>query len=88
MTMKIDNLAELTIAGWSDGWRPIESAPRDGTPVIGWVDSSKGLPSGVMYVVWWREGHDGRWCFFESGRGESYSVYPSFWRPLPAPPQR
>jgi hypothetical protein len=67
-------------------WLDISTAPRDGTPVIGWVESSKGPASGVMYVVWWREGHDGRWCFYESGRGESYSVYPSLWQPLPAPP--
>jgi hypothetical protein len=67
-------------------WQPIETAPRDGSPVIGFVESSKGPVSGVQYVVWWREGQDGRWCFYESGRGESYSVYPSLWQPLPAPP--
>jgi hypothetical protein len=81
-----DGLAQRTIAGWGDGWRPIEAAPRDGTPILGFVESSKGPASGVMYVVWWREGHDGRWCFFESGRGESYSVYPTLWQPLPRMP--
>lgn len=67
-------------------WQPIETAPRDGTPIIGWVESTKGPTSGVMYIVWWRESRHGRWCFFESGYGDSYSVYPSLWQPLPTPP--
>jgi hypothetical protein len=67
-------------------WRPIVTAPRDGTPVIGWVDSRKGPASGVMYVVWWTERFNAGWCFFDDGRGNIYSVYPSLWQPIPAPP--
>lgn len=64
-------------------WQPIETAPRDGGPILGWSNE------GVMYVCWscgWTA-RDGRWRFFDSGKGETYSFYPTHWMPIPASPE-
>jgi hypothetical protein len=62
----------------ADGWLPIESAPRDGTKLLGAWKSSRGDRVGVMKFtlsnVWTDEA--------------SYAVDPTHWRPLPAPPQK
>ena len=57
------------------GWQPIETAPKDGTAIIGGAS--------VAYVCWWKEN---RWEFFNDGKGNSYSFAPTHWMPLPAAP--
>lgn len=82
MTAKIDNIAEHTDAGWTDGWRPIETAPRDGTEILVcmWDDHT-------MMVVNYeadpaRPGHP--WWTLD---GQAYAEgAPTHWMPLPAPP--
>lgn len=64
----------------SSWWRPIESAPRDGTTVLlfapGW-DTPK---TGWTYA-------DDPWqdCPFSSNRDD---YVPTHWMPLPAPPSK
>lgn len=58
-------------------WQPIETAPRDGTPILGYA------AAGVMYVCWARTG---RWIFFDDGRGSRLHFFPTHWMPLSAPP--
>lgn len=64
-------------------WMPIETAPKDGTPILGWSDE------GVAYVCWayWATECGGCWRFFDTGKGDTYAFYPTHWRPLPAQPQ-
>ena len=63
-----------------DEWQPIETAPKDGTWVLGWAQSDS-----APYRISWGRNHDGRlawsttFCSFASG-------YLTHWRPLPAPP--
>jgi hypothetical protein len=67
--------AALAAAPPVDGWQPIETAPRDGTPVIGYWWHSDGGSFGV--VVWdgdnWRENSD-------------TVDAPTHWMPLPQRP--
>jgi len=67
-------------------WQPIETAPKDGTPIL--IACSYGL--GVR-IGQWHDYHDNantrqlgpRWGFlFIAGR----DVDPTHWMPLPAPP--
>ena len=64
-------------------WRPIESAPRDGTAFFGW------LPDRVGYVArqdiaicYWSEWGAGIWAI--NGHNGAASQ-PTHWQPLPPP---
>jgi len=63
----------------ADGWRPIESAPKDGTRILGW---SASIPSGwqKIHSIRWNQ-IDGTWREPSFGR-----IEPTHWRPLPTPP--
>lgn len=63
------------------GWRPIESAPRDGSyvlayPVPSFVNGIRvNLSATMRYSL-------GSWCCVRSG----WKAAPSVWQPLPSPP--
>jgi hypothetical protein len=59
-------------------WQPIESAPKDGTPVL--LGSKRG-DLWPMRVRAWSKLYDG-W------RGGGTSCEATHWRPLPAPPAK
>ena len=70
----------------SQGWQPIETAPRDGTPFI-----AKAYVSSTKTGAKWEENHV-IWCHDETGeihsdceQGWQVDDY-SLWMPLPAPP--
>ena len=81
-------LSALAAAGYevTQGWQPIETAPKDGTRIL--VSSR-----GVSYIAQWREdcqhgGHESGpgWQEFEcEDEYYSLSVTPTLWRSLPAP---
>lgn len=60
------------------GWQPIETAPKDGTPVL------VHAVGGVIYVCWHVHG---TWRFAMMSDGDWLSVaHPLHWMPLPTPP--
>lgn len=62
-----------------EGWRTIDSAPKDGTRVL--VDSADWFREDSPEIVCWR--HDE----FVSERGTDFDhTQPTHWMPLPAPP--
>lgn len=72
----------VTAAG---DWQSMESAPRDGTRIIAWLD-------GRPIIVWWRSGPSTK--RYEKGVKVSYwsSGYfrhpePEAWQPCPEPPR-
>lgn len=82
----------------ADGWRTIDSAPKDGTEVIGCYFQDWGNGSVSIYGPWtiafdgkkWRSSWDGSQVIdYMSDFGTDYKepdVEPSHWHPLPAPP--
>jgi hypothetical protein len=65
------------------GWKPIETAPKDGTIIL--ISPRPGLAKylGTVRIGKWAE-RNGRWSFGEvAGR----NVDPTHWQPLPEPPQ-
>ncbi|CAN7173600.1 hypothetical protein [Brevundimonas sp. LjRoot202] len=58
------------------GWRPIETAPRDGSKVIGQA------ASGDVYRMWWHEFEEG--CDWQDDADSE--VRPLHWMPLPPAP--
>ena len=59
----------------SDGWRPIESAPKDGTRFL--AHNSRGIS-----IVRWATGAE---CWIRAACGSEYRGA-THWRPLPTPP--
>jgi hypothetical protein len=71
-----------------DEWLPIESAPRDGTWILGshthWDDPQECPP----VVCYWQSGDEDQNGWFGEGSTPTYfSPQPNLWMPLPAPPQ-
>jgi len=61
----------------SDGWQPIETAPRDGTEILAWFPPNRQAPTGARTIVQW---HHGDWY-------SPFFIAPTMWQPLPAPPK-
>lgn len=65
----------------SNGWRPIETAPKDGTAVLLYADSWEltwGIQAGRFY--------DGEWMCWGGAVPENDEDGPTHWQPLPPPP--
>jgi len=58
----------------NNGWRPIGTAPKDGTEILAWFDGHSVL------AVYWRS--EGRWVT----RGDESYANPAHWQPLPKGP--
>lgn len=68
-------------AGASTGWQPIETAPKDGTPILCFVPDPERMfsaQSGID-VLWFDEG---AWLY----NAEPVVFQPTHWMPLPAAP--
>lgn len=72
-------LAALSSAGIDcEGWRDIESAPKDGKPILLWKESTQ-----EHYVAAWVHGAHGPGCCTPDG----FQIFrATHWRPLPLPP--
>jgi hypothetical protein len=65
-------------------WRPIESAPRDGTKFVGyWPGGGEWqvAPVGVRLTWYWRVGNFGEFAGFDT-----IGPQPTLWTPLPCAP--
>lgn len=62
-----------------DGWLPIESAPKDGTEILGWHKVAG--PAQTRF-------YDGEWCCVDWNEDQYIACTwePSHWRPLPSAP--
>ena len=63
-------------------WQPIETAPKDGTPILMWDGDmiyviSWYVPQNTRYPAQWREADGKRYCDYD----------PTHWMPLPEPPK-
>lgn len=59
-------------------WQPISTAPKDGTPVLIWVDKMAVTASFDEDELEW---FNGNW-----GLGFAEAEQPTHWMPLPQPP--
>jgi hypothetical protein len=81
-------------------WQPIETAPRDGTPVLLTDDETSEHPWAIRVghpvVAEWgcgpvpgRNEYAPTWVFYRSRNGAVISVpWATHWMPLPGPPER
>lgn len=70
-------------------WRPIDTAPKDGTPILAFIPDAD--PEERIYVLRWDKHYagDGPWLYrWTEAGGEGYQTYaPTHWMPLPAAPE-
>ena len=63
-------------------WQPIETAPKDGTLILGaWQCLNKTWDMNAMFYS--EEGGDGWWVEYHG----DYQHDPTHWMPLPEPPK-
>lgn len=76
-----DHLISLARRGAAMQWRPIETAPKDGTPLLLlWPDAAE-----KMAVMWWDD-YCGGWMGYYDGINPG-RMPPTHWMPLPPPPK-
>lgn len=65
-------------------WKPISTAPKDGTPILAFVPSYFRGKGGQTVAHWMRGSRtpDGAWY-----DGQAWQIEPTFWQCLPAPPE-
>lgn len=63
-------------------WQPIETAPKDGTPILGWWGLDRYFRGAVVRWVDPSRGWELSWS------GERLVDPPTHWQPLPPPPKR
>lgn len=80
----------------SDHWHPIESAPKDGTPILGYCPDrgiretrmGRYMPGSIGYAKW--EAGDGPrntgWDWIEVVHNSGHHWKPTHWMPLPPSP--
>jgi len=70
-------------------WRPIETAPKDGTPIIVYMPWEGGMVRTAHYSRRLTEDRYAQnvWCVHWSGSYKS-RVAPTHWMPLPPPPPK
>lgn len=61
---------------------PIESAPRDGTPI--WLYTWAGQCEGYWNYGEWVQ--DSVYCTYDGAGGPAFQGAPTHWMPLPPPP--
>ena len=64
-------------------WKPIETAPKDGTRIIALVDGSQRI------VAWTKTSHVPLygWCLVDQGAEDCELCSPTYWMPLPDDPK-
>lgn len=67
-------------------WRPIATAPKDGTAVLGWVPRLGYVARQDVLTIHWAGWGGGTWQ--NTASGHTLSTEPEFWMPLPPPPER
>lgn len=75
---KVQELSTALENAGKDAWQPMESAPKDGTGLLGWISSWD-----AHVVMFWR---GDSWATPMKSTGFVIIPQPSHWMPLPTPP--
>ncbi len=69
-------------------WQPIETAPKDGTAILGYAFYPLSFGGGRCAVVYW-DGDEEEWDLVVKGSYAEDGIWmPEYWMPLPAPPEK
>jgi len=90
LLVRYDHYLAALEAAREDAWQPIETAPQDGTAVIGFWSGSRGavgIVNGTNYGITAFNPESGEWYDASEADNEEVWWRPDFWRPLPDPPR-
>ena len=62
-----------------EGWQPIETAPKDGTPILLGAEPNEDGPFSIILGCWYK---DGWYCWTPEKH-----IWPTHWMPLPQSPK-
>jgi len=65
------------------GWQPIETAPRDGTKILGTRLDGRNWE---IEVIWLQQGRVELWDTYNGWLEDNLEDGPTHWVPLPEPP--
>lgn len=70
-------------------WKPIETAPKDGTRILAYWPDVHGNYSATQTETWFgpRRAPNEQLCWQSVYEWGDEFVYPTHWTPLPPPPQ-
>ena len=88
---RADTTCALRGAQKESGWRPIETAPQDGTPILAWnAEYGARETRSITYTPGspgFAEGLTDRWWQWDEPKNNwSLKWQPTHWMPLPEPP--
>lgn len=78
----LDSRAPAALAAaprMGEGWLPISTAPKDGTPILGFMPSYYQNSGGQSVILWM----EGQW--FDN---RAFVTEPTHWMPLPPAPEK
>ena len=85
-------MASTKLVATAYEWRPMETAPKDGTEIIAFFDCREVQDNGIVDIVYWDEtggpGKDGCWhlgCESDCSRAPGFYTH---WMPLPDAPAK
>lgn len=67
-------------------WRPMASAPRDGTLILGWFPGAETADEIMLIQMLEFEGDPDGPQWWQHGNDTAVDVEPALWHPLPDPP--
>ena len=73
-----DDLRAFQARSGQGPWRPIATAPKDGTPILGWWGTECMIVDWCVVVERWGSTHDGE---------DLFEPEPTHWMPLPEGPE-
>lgn len=85
----VERIAAALRSAQAPQWQPIETAPKDGTPILGlWMPSPGTYTrvSGNNYGITAFDDDAGFWSLVDDGDEPDEVMRPDFWMPLPAAP--
>lgn len=75
-------IAQLEAQG-SSRWQPIETAPKDGTPLLGFMPTYYKGKGGFSVIIWMKGSRSPNGDWYDN---RAWITQPTHWMPLPTPP--
>jgi hypothetical protein len=81
----VDDVRRYEAFNAESPWRPIATAPKDGSAILSWpAQSAFTGDDTISYVVRWS---DWKEAWIEASGEEYDTFHPTHWMPLPEPPE-